>query len=144
MFSTTLLSHLLGVWAALMTLLVLGAHALLPHRRSIVLCPKAKLPAAVILDGHLAIEACSRSLNPQGCNQGCLPQLDFSPEEVGDFVAARRCGICRAPLTAADWYASRLAAASPDGRKPAGCGGLLTYDENGQRLCWKCNQEQGA
>jgi hypothetical protein len=54
--------------------------------RSVVFCPRAKLPAAVGLDDSLSIEACSRSTGLD-CNRDCLPQLSYSAEEVNEFLA---------------------------------------------------------
>ncbi len=98
-----------GLWLAVLSAVVVGFHFLLPHRRSVVLCPRSKLPAAVDVDGQLAIEACSRGPNAQECDLGCLPQLWFSAEELDNFLAKREsCRMCGSVLTSDDWYANRL------------------------------------
>lgn len=112
----------------------------MPHRRSVVLCPKVKLPAAVGVDNALSIEACSRSPRLQDCNQDCLSQLRFSAEELEGFLTSHAqewCSICGTMLTSDDWYASRTAAVSATTTgSDAGC--WRAIGEDGQNICWNC------
>ncbi len=82
-----LLYNLAGLWLVLLIGAISGTRVLLPHRLSVVVCPESKLPAAVDVDGQLAIEACSRRPNVQECNHGCRAQLCFSSEELETFLA---------------------------------------------------------
>ncbi len=110
-----------------------------------VLCPGSKLPAAVDVDGQLAIEACSRGSNAQDCNLGCLPQLWFSTEELDNFLAKQEsCRMCGSALTSEDWYASRLAAASVDRATENDCHRRLITNENNKVLRSSCSQLRTA
>jgi hypothetical protein len=106
--------------------------------RSVVVCPTVHLPAAVDFDDSLALEACSRSPN-LSCKQECVSQLHFSANELEDFVTVHRdqgwCRMCGTMLTADDWYASRMAAATASNS----CS-VLAIGDNGQRICWRCCQ----
>ena len=108
-----------------------------PQRRSVVICPKAKLPASVDFDTSLAVGACSRAPRLHRCDRACVPQLRFAAEELESFVAFYAeqgwCRICGNVLTADDWYASRMAAATSSN---SGCS--LAIEEDGQRICWRC------
>jgi hypothetical protein len=108
------------------------------HRSSVVLCPKAKLPASVDFDDSLIIKACSRSSALQSCSQDCLLQLHFAAEELENFVTSHQgqgwCRICGTMLTADDWYASRMAAGTARNSDRS-----LAIGENGQ-VCWNCYQ----
>ncbi len=84
-----------GLWLVVVIGVVLGVHLLLPHRRSVVVCPNSRLPAAVDIDGQSAIEACSRWSNVQDCKLNCLPQLWFAAEELEDFLAKQESQIVR-------------------------------------------------
>jgi len=109
-----------------------------PARHSVVVCPKVQLPAAVALDDSLVLEACSRVPN-LSCKQDCVLQLHFSADELEDFVTVHReqgwCRICGTMLTADDWYASRMAAATASNSRS-----VLAIGDNGQRTCWRCCQ----
>ena len=77
----------------------------------VVVCPEEKMPAEVKLDTSLGLESCSRWSEYGDCAQTCVPQLEFSSENLEDFVAiygGRRCACCGAVLTAQDWYNNRL------------------------------------
>lgn len=123
-----------GLWLAIVIVLVLGTRALLPHRRSVVVCPRTRFPALVDVDGYLAIEACSRLPSALDCDHGCLPQLQFSAEGVGTFLAAGKCcTICGGALNSDDWHASRLAA-----------GAASSASEGGHVICSRCYQACGT
>lgn len=85
-------------------------------RMTVVICPTAQLPARVGLDVVNGMRSCSRWPERQdGCSEACLPQIQFSAEELKDFTArqeGKKCSSCGNELTADDWYRSRLAAFS--------------------------------
>ncbi len=131
-------AHVVGLWLAIVIVLVLGTRALLPHRRSVVVCPRTRFPALVDVDGYLAIEACSRLPSALDCDHGCLPQLQFSTEGVGTFLAAKKCcTICGGALNSDDWYASRPAAGAASSEQ-------LAASEGGHVICWRCYQACSA
>jgi len=71
-----------------------------------------KLPAEVGLDPDLDMESCSRWPELQSCSQSCMPQVQFSAEDLNEFGAryeGKKCASCGAALTRDDWYQSRLA-----------------------------------
>lgn len=107
-------------------------------RRSVVVCPRVQLPAAVNFDDSLVFEACSRSPD-LSCKQECVSQLHFSSDELENFVTVHReqgwCRICGTMLAADDWYASRMAAATASNSRP-----VLAAGENDRRICWRCCQ----
>lgn len=105
------------------------------HRRSVVLCPKANLPAEVGIDQSLGIKACSRLPALQQCQEDCALQLHFCSEELQDFLthAPGWCSVCGTMLTGDDWYASRMAAATMNDS-----GYLQAISKNGQPICWNC------
>ena len=107
----------------------------MPHRRSVVLCPKANLPAEVGIDQSLGIKACSRLPALQQCQEDCALQLHFCSEELQDFLSHPPgwCSVCGTMLTGEDWYASRMAAATMNES-----GYLQAISKNGQRICWNC------
>lgn len=114
-----------------------------PQRRSVILCPKAKLPAAVGVDDALSIEACSRSPRLQDCNRDCLSQLRFSAEELEGFLTSHAqewCSICGTMLTSDDWYASRMAAVWADRPGTNDSNVSRAIGEYGHRICWNCYQ----
>ncbi len=132
--------NVIGLWLAVLIAVVVGFRLFLPHRRSIVLCPRSKRPAAVDVDGHLAIEACSRWSNLQDCNLGCLPQLCFSAEELESFLGKHEsCRMCGSTLSRDDWYASRLAGVN----RARSTRGLIP-DDDFQVLCSSYDQLRTA
>jgi hypothetical protein len=117
----------------------LGGEAM---HRSVVLCPKAKLPASVELGDSVSIETCSRSTGLD-CSGDCLPQLSYSAGEVKEFLAPQMqewCSICGSMLTSEDWYASRLAAVGGYRTAANHLDDSRTVDGNRQRMCWNCSQ----
>jgi len=95
-------------------LLSLGSRGILRRRdkTTVVICPTMKLPAGVGLDSNLHMESCSRWPELQSCSQSCMPQVQFSAEDLNEFAArceGRKCASCGAALTREDWYKSRLA-----------------------------------
>ncbi len=114
----------------------------LPYRRSVVLCPKIQMPAAVEVEDPLCIEACSRSPSLD-CNRDCLSQLRFSAEELEDFLSSHAhewCSSCGTILTCEDWYASRLVVACGADRHTMNEGLSQAEGERRQRICWNCYQ----
>ena len=100
--------------ASFLRLLSLGARGILRRgdRTTVVICPTMKLPAEVGLDSDLHIESCSRWPELQSCSQSCMPQVQFSAEDLNDFAAryeGKKCGSCGTALTRDDWYKNRLA-----------------------------------
>ncbi len=78
---------------------------------SVVVCPTAQLPANVRLRSDGSIESCSRRPQLEGCSQTCSPQLQFSADNLNEFVMkyeGKHCVSCGAVLTRDDWYKSRL------------------------------------
>ncbi len=117
-----------------------------PCRRSVVLCPRAKLPAAVELDDSLSIEACSRSASLD-CNRDCLPQLSYFAQELDEFLALQPqvwCSICGSMLASDDWYASRMSAVSTNIPTGSDSGLGQTTGGDDQRICWNCYMENLA
>jgi hypothetical protein len=77
-----------------------------------VACPTVQLPAEIGLGSDGRIESCSRWPRLEDCSQTCTPQLQFSAENLSEFVAkyeGRSCTSCGTVLTGDDWYRSRLA-----------------------------------
>lgn len=70
------------VWLAVIGLVVLLARILLPHRRTVVVCPQKKQPAVLDLDGHLAVEACTCLSAEESCAFDCLVQVSSAPTKV--------------------------------------------------------------
>ncbi len=92
----------------------LGARGILRRRgkTTVVICPTMTLPAEVGLDSDLHLESCSRWPEMQSCSQSCMPQVQFSAEDLDEFAAryeGKKCASCGAVLTRDDWYKSRLA-----------------------------------
>jgi hypothetical protein len=81
-----LLPYLIGLWLAVITLVLLALQSVLPRGRSVVV-PKPSCQLRLTLTIKWSKPA--RDLaprNPRNCNQDCLPQLWFSSEEVGAFL----------------------------------------------------------
>lgn len=81
-----------------------------------MLCPEAKSPAVVDLDGHFAIEACSQWPERQGCRQECVtkavePSFPHGDEDQAD---ERRAGLrCGASTNSVSEPGSRAASDPP-------------------------------
>ena len=106
-------SYAAGV-ASFWRLLGLGARGSFRRhdKTTVVICPPMKLPAEVGLDSDLHMESCSRWPELQSCSQSCMPQVQFSAEDLKDFAAryeGKKCASCGAALTRDDWYKTRLA-----------------------------------
>jgi len=92
----------------------LGARGII-HRRAkttVVICPAVELPAQVEFDPDLHMKSCSRRPELQRCGESCMPQVQFSTEDLNDFAVryeGKRCASCGATLTRDDWYDSRFA-----------------------------------
>ncbi len=90
--------------------------ALRPHaaRRSVVVCPRDQMPAAVTLDADNRLHACSRRKDEATCSEDCIPQLQYAAEDLETFLRRNRgqsCRVCGKAIGANDWYKSRLAPA---------------------------------
>jgi hypothetical protein len=107
---------------------------------TVVICPKAKLPAQVGTDAACRLHSCSRWTESEGCSQTCMPQIEFCAEELERFKSkceGTKCMSCGVTLTAADWYNNRLMAVEPDNRINKGV--LATSLPNRNALiCSKC------
>ena len=91
----------------------LGARGILRRRgkTTVVICPPMKLPAEVELGRDLRIGSCSRWPESLSCSQSCMPQAQFSAEDLNDFAArykGKKCVSCGTALSRDDWYKSRL------------------------------------
>lgn len=85
-----------------------------PERPSVVVCPRDQMPAAVTVDASNLLSDCSRRRDQLTCDETCAPQLQYSGDDLGTFLAknqARPCSLCGAPIGPEDWYGSRTAAA---------------------------------
>jgi len=101
--------------ASFLRLLSLGARGIIRRRdkTTVVICPVEKLPAEVEVDPDLQIESCTRRPESEDCSEPCVPQVQFSTENLHDFAAryeGKKCASCGATLTRDDWYKNRLAA----------------------------------
>ncbi len=82
------------------------------ERRSVVVCPRERMPAAVALHPTNRLAACSRRGEQIPCGEECMPQLQYSGDELARFLQrneGKSCSRCGAPISAKDWYGSRLA-----------------------------------
>src|ERR1019366_6438286 len=89
--------------AAFLGFLSLGARGILRRRQktTVVICPTMKLPAEVGLDPEFRMESCSRWPELQSCSQSCMPQVQFSAEDLNDFAAryeGKKCSSCGTAL----------------------------------------------
>jgi hypothetical protein len=91
------------------------------RKTTVVVCPRAELPARLEFDPIHGMESCSRWPELEGCNQACMPQVEFSAEELEDFTAryeGENCASCGVTLTGDDWYKNRLATLDPQTATP--------------------------
>jgi hypothetical protein len=138
--------------AAFSGFLSLGARGILRRRdkTTVVICPTAKLPAEVGLDPELRMESCSRWPELQSCSQSCLPQVQFSAEDLNDFAArydGKKCSSCDTGLTRDDWYKSRLAVLETNTGVPKTPGvrpSFFSTPETGDPICSACYAAKGA
>ena len=128
-------------------LLSLGARGILRRRAktTVVICPAMKLPAEVGLNPDLHMESCSRWPELQSCSQACMPQVQFSAEDLNEFAARyedKKCGSCDAALTRDDWYQSRLAVLGTTTGVPRIPGVArpwsFSIQETSDRICSSC------
>lgn len=133
--------------AAFLGFLSLSARGILRRgdKTTVVICPTAKLPAAVGLDPELRMESCSRWPELQSCSQSCMPQVQFSAEDLNDFAArydGKKCSSCGTPLTRDDWYKSRLAVLEINTGVPETPGvvppSFFSAAESGDPICSGC------
>ncbi len=87
-------------------------------KTTVVVCPRAQLPAEVRLRvGAARIDSCSRWPQLKGCRQTCASQLRYSADDVSKFVMKNEgqpCAVCGNVLTREDWYSSRLVVMTAD------------------------------
>jgi hypothetical protein len=121
------------------------------HKTTVVICPTVKLPAEVGLDPELRMESCSRWPELQGCSQSCMPQVQFSAEDLNDFAAryeGKKCSSCGTALTQDDWYKSRLAVLETNSgvSKIPGVDhpSILSVSGTGDPICSACYTAKGA
>jgi len=100
-----------------------GARAIFAGARkaTVVVCPTAELPARFELNPVHGMESCSRWPELEGCHQACMPQVEFSAEELEGFTAryeGKNCASCGVTLTGDDWYKNRLATLDPQTATP--------------------------
>ncbi len=139
--------------AAFLGFLSMGARGILRrrHKTTVVICPTMKLPAEVGLDPELRMESCSRWPELQSCSQSCMPQVQFSAEDLHDFAAhyeGKKCSSCGTALTRDDWYKSRLAVLEnntgvpkiPGADRPS----ILSVPETCDPICSACYAAKGA
>ncbi len=142
-----------GRMAAFLGFLSLSARGIFRRRdkTTVVICPTMKLPAEVGLDPELHMESCSRWQELQSCSQSCLPQVQFSAEDLNDFAAhyeGKKCSSCGTTLTRDDWYKSRLAVLETNTGVPKIPGvvrpSILSIPETGDPICSACYAAKGA
>jgi hypothetical protein len=106
---------------------------------TVVICPKAKLPAEVGLDARQDIESCSRWNGSSHCSQTCLPQIRFCAEGLQEFrerYEGKICASCGAPLMPSDWYETRLMGLAAAAGEEISSGGALPAEDN--PICSSC------
>ena len=139
--------------AAFLGFLSAGGRGILRRRdkTTVVICPTAKLPAEVGLDPELRMESCSRWPELESCSQSCMPQVQFSAEDLNDFATryeGKKCSSCDTALTRDDWYKSRLAIFETKTEVPDIPGGvppsILSVPEAGDPICSACYAAKGA
>ncbi len=142
--------HGLAYLAGVTLFLVLASY---PFRKRLrvkttsVLCPTAQMPAEVRLDSDARIQSCSRIAHLESCSQSCTPQLQFSADNLSEFVAkheGKKCASCGRGLTADEWYKSRVTA---DTEMLGEChdSALSRISKTTARpLCFTCYQALGA
>ena len=91
-----------------------AARGMFRHDRktTAVICPAVELPAEVALDSSQHVESCSRRPESEGCSEACMPQIQFSDDDLQDFIdryEGKQCSSCGVVMTGEDWYRSRLA-----------------------------------
>ncbi len=107
------------------------------NRRSVVVCPRDQMPAAVVLQGTNRLAPCSRRDEQLPCGEECMPQLHYSADDLAGFLQrneGKSCSRCGAPISAKDWYGSRLAGVGAEFR-------ALAADMAGsspQPICCNC------
>jgi hypothetical protein len=80
-----------------------------------VICPGADLPASIVVDDILQVHSCSRLLPGTTCNVDCNLQLSYTALDLDAFLqkhGQQPCSRCHRPITAEDWYDSRLTVAN--------------------------------
>jgi len=139
--------------AAFLGFLSVGVRGILRRRdkTTVVICPTMKVPAEVGLDPELRMESCSRWPELQNCSQSCMPQVQFSAEDLNDFAAryeGKKCSSCGTALTRDDWYKSRLAVleTNPEVSKIPGVDrpSILSDPETRDPICSACYAAKGA
>jgi hypothetical protein len=144
-FSIHVLAYIVGATLFLVFASYLFRKRLAAVKKTSVLCPTAQLPAEVRLNSDTGIESCSRMPYPESCSQNCTSQLQFSPDNLSEFVEkheGKKCASCGTNLTGEDWYKSRLTAHTriPEG-SPSPAARMTT---KAQPVCFACYQAFGA
>jgi hypothetical protein len=127
-----------------------GARGILRRRgkTTVVICPPMKLPAEVELGRDLRIGSCSRWPESLSCSQSCMPQAQFSAEDLNDFAArykGKKCASCGTALSRDDWYKSRLAVLETNSGVPTIPGVVrpsLFNPETSDPICSACYGDQ--
>lgn len=112
-------------------------------KMTVVVCPTAQLPTKVELNAVNGMENCSRWPNLQeACSAACFPQIEFSADELQDFMTrqeGKKCISCGAALSPDDWYKSRLTVSQA---APGGFGVVGAWNQSrpgdGSPLCASC------
>lgn len=100
----------------------------------VIVCPENHQPAAVTVDmlhaaqttavtgePDLRLRSCSRWPEMQGCGQGCLSQIEATPEQclvktiVASWYAGKKCVFCGREIGPIVWHERPPALRAPDG-----------------------------
>ncbi len=99
--------------------------------KRLVICPEARIPAAVELDAkglareaawgtpHLRLSECSRWPERQGCGQECLRQIEAAPEGclvrtiVTEWYEGKKCAYCGRVIHEVEWLGHKPALMDP-------------------------------
>lgn len=107
------------------------------NRKSVVICPPVEMPCEVELDTAMRLKSCTRLPAGGVCEQYCMPQLEYSPIDLGHFMerhGSRSCANCAKAITADDWYRSRLVGATTKFEAIT----TDTDDTSDSIICWEC------
>ena len=132
--------------------------------RQSVVCPDSGQRADVEVDStfafmtawrgqeHTRLQSCSRWPEKGECGQGCLTQLEPTPENIERLLSywyeGKSCAVCARSLSRADWERSRLGLLN-DRQQLFELRNIDPYDlqttiEHMRPLCWICHQEERA
>jgi hypothetical protein len=99
---------------------------------------------------HTRLKSCTRWPEKGDCGQGCIEQIDPSPENFERLMLDRykdkTCGICARPISPVDWRGGRLAWLDSQLKlvelREVDAHGLQFAMEGMRPLCWTCHQEE--